>query len=319
MRSHPSSGTSRVHRTLRLPLALGLACGVAALATLPGTAARASGVALRTSGYTHVIEVVMENLGYSSATTYSGYQTLAHRYASASNSYAAAHPSLPNYLDLTAGTTFGVSSDCTSCYQTSNNLGAQLSAKRVTWDDFSEGVPGPCFLGASTGSGYAGKHNPFRYYTDIRKNRSLCRHLLPLTSLMTDLRRVKSMPRFSFVTPNLCHDGHDCSPSVAFSWLQSFVKSVTASSAWKQHGLLVVTWDEGADSDTSTVLPNDQIHGNGGGGHVATLLIAPGVRAGTVVTAPMTHESLLASIESNFHLAMLRGAAKWSAHTLVIP
>ncbi|HEV3212285.1 MAG TPA: alkaline phosphatase family protein [Acidimicrobiales bacterium] len=317
MRLHLDRRTSRVRRR-RLPLALGLACGLAAAATLPGTAATASAVAARTSGYSHIIEVVMENLSYSSATTYSGYQTLAHKYAAATSSYAASHPSLPNYLDLTGGSTFGITSDCTSCWVKADNLGAQMSAKHLTWGDFSEGVLGPCYLGADGGL-YAGKHNPFRYYTDIRASKSLCHHLQPLSTFMKDLKQHGALPRFSFVSPDLCHDGHDCSPSSAFSWLQGFVKSVTTSPSWKKHGLLIVTWDEAADSDTSQISPSGQVRSNGGGGHVATLLIAPGVRAGTVVTAPMTHESLLASIESNFHLPFLKGAAAWSSHTLKLP
>ena len=317
MRLHPPSGTPRVHRIRRLPLALGLACGVAALATLPGTAARASAVPLRTSGYTHVIEVVMENLGYSSATTSRATATLAHKYASASDSYAASPPSLPSCLDLTSGSTCGVSSDCLTCYRIGEQPRCRSCPQRVTAAT-SPCAPRDRASSALRRARYAAKHNPFRYYDDIRSSKSLCRHLLPLTSFTKELRRVRSMPGFSFVTPNLCHDGHDCSPSVASSWLQGFVKSVTASSAWKQHGLLIVTWDEGADSDTSIVLPSGQVRG-GGGGHIATLLIAPGVRAGTVVPAPLTHESILASIESNFHLAMLQGAAAWSAHTLVIP
>jgi phosphatidylinositol-3-phosphatase len=304
-------------RTARLAAGVALAAAVAALVALPAGASRPS-VAPHTSGYHHVIEVVMENLDYSSANSYPGYQTLAHEYASATNSYADAHPSLPNYLDLTGGSTFGISSDCTSCYVTANNLGAQLSAKHLSWDDFSEGVPGSCFLGSQSGL-YAAKHNPFRYYNDIRRSRAMCHHLLTLNALTRDLRRAATLPKFSFVTPNLCHDGHDCSPSVAFSWLSGFVRSVTSSPGWRQQGLLIVTWDEGADGDTSSILPSGQVRGSGGGGHIATLLIAPGVKAGTVVTEPITHASLLASIESNFNLAYLRGAAAWAGHTLVLP
>jgi phosphatidylinositol-3-phosphatase len=307
----------RAPRAARLAATASLIAALAALIAIPAGAARTS-VTPHTSGYHHVIEVVMENLDYAAATSYPGYQALAHEYASATNSYAATHPSLPNYLDLAGGSTFGISSDCTSCYVSANNLGAQLSAKHLSWADFSEGVPGSCYLGAQSGL-YAGKHNPFRYFNDIRRSRSMCRHLQTLNALTADLRRASTLPKFSFVTPNLCHDGHDCSPSVAFSWLSGFVKSVTASPGWRQQGLLIVTWDEGADSDTSAILPSGQVRGSGGGGHVATLLIAPGVKAGTVVTEPITHASLLASIESNFHLRFLHGAAAWATHTLVIP
>ncbi len=268
--------------------------------------------------YSHVMVVVMENLSYASAVGLAGYQALADRYAVATNSYAAAHPSLPNYLDLVGGSTFDTTSDCTSCYVTADNLGAQLSAAHVSWSDFSEGVPGACYLGPDDGL-YAGKHNPFRYFTDIRSSPALCHHLVPLSSLYDVLGKKGPLPRFSFVTPNLCHDGHDCPPSEAFTWLRGFVARVTASSSWRHAGLLVVTWDEGADSDTSRILPGGQVLGAGGGGHIPTLLIAPGVPRHTVLAAPVSHEMLLATVEADFSLPLLLGAKAWSSHTLVLP
>ena len=64
-------------------------------------------------------------------------------------------------------------------------------------------MPGACYLGPYDGL-YA-KHNPFRYFTDIRSSPSLCHHLVPLSSLYRDLAARRALPRFSFVTPNLCH------------------------------------------------------------------------------------------------------------------
>jgi phosphatidylinositol-3-phosphatase len=308
-------------RVSRRPLRALLAAGAltATVAAGVGTgSAQASAPAPRAATYSHVIVVVMENLAYSEAITVSGYQTLAHRYASASDAYASTHPSLPNYLDLTSGSTFGISSDCTSCYVSSDNLGAQLSAAHVSWDDFSQGVPHRCFLGAEYGL-YAGKHNPFRYYDDIRASYAMCDHLLTYGSFLRDLHPASRMPKFSFVTPNLCNDGHNCSPSVAFTWLSGFVRSVTSSAAWSKHGLLIVTWDEGADSDTSQVLPDGKVLSGGGGGHMPTLFIAPDVPRGTVVSQPVTHEMLLATIEANFGLPALNGAASWTSDTLSLP
>ncbi len=283
-----------------------------------GVSAQASGPVERAATYSHVVEVVMENFSYSQAVGTSGYQALAHRWASATDSYAASHPSLPNYLDMTSGSTFGITSDCTSCYVSSNNVGAQMTAKHLTWGDFSEGVPSKCYLGSSDGL-YAGKHNPFRYYDDIRASYALCDHLQSLAVFTRDLHRSGAVPRYSFVSPNLCHDGHDCSPSEAFGWLSGFVRSVTSSTAWSHNGLLIVTWDEGSDSDTSQVLPSGKVLSNGGGGHIPTLFIAPSVPQGTVVTQPVTHEMLLATIEANFGLAPLNGAAAWSSNRLSLP
>jgi len=295
-----------------------LAAATAVGVGVGGAPAHASGPAGRAGTYSHVVVVVMENFSYSQAVGTPGYQALAHRWASASDAYAASHPSLPNYLDMTSGSTFGINSDCTSCYISSNNIGAQLTAKHLTWGDFSEGVPGKCYLGSSIGE-YAGKHNPFRYYNDIRASYSMCDHLQSLTVFMRDLHRTGEVPRYSFVSPNLCHDGHDCSPSEAFGWLSGFVHSVTASAAWSHNGLLIVSWDEGSDSDTSQVLPSGKVLSNGGGGHVPTLFIAPRVPPGTVVTQPVTHEMLLATIEANFGLTPLNGAAAWSSNTLSLP
>lgn len=314
--AHPTS--RRLWR--RRPLAVLAAAAVAAAMAVGvgGASARASAPVARAVTYSHVVEVVMENLSYSDATRTAGYQTLARRWASASDAYATTHPSLPNYLDLTSGTTFGINSDCTSCYVSSNNLGAQLSAKGLTWGDFSEGVPRPCFLGSVDGL-YAAKHNPFRYYDDIRGSWSLCNHLLSLSAFTNDLRHPSRVPKFSFVTPNLCHDGHNCPPSEAFRWLSGFVRTVTKSSAWSHGGLLIVTWDEGADSDTSQVLPSGKVLSYGGGGHMPTLFMAPKVPRGTVVRQPVTHEMLLATVEANFGLPPLNGAADWTSNTLALP
>jgi phosphatidylinositol-3-phosphatase len=313
--AHPRS-TRPSQRCLRALVGAALATTVAIGV---GTAsAQASAPEPRATTYAHVMVVVMENLSYSAATQVTGYEALAHRYASASDAYATTHPSLPNYLDLTSGSTFGIRSDCTSCYVESDNLGAQLSAAKVSWDDFSQGVPHRCFLGADYGL-YAGKHNPFRYYDDIRASYAMCDHLLTYGSFLKDLHPASRMPKFSFVTPNLCNDGHDCAPDVALTWLAGFVRSVTSSAAWSQHGLLIVTWDEGADSDTSQVLPGGKVLSSGGGGHMPTLFIAPGVRRGTVVRQPVTHDMLLATIEANFGLPALNGATSWTSRTLSLP
>src|SRR5262245_18330830 len=42
------------------------------------------------------------------------------------------HPSLPNYLALTGGSTFGINSDCTSCSVNARNLADQIEAAGLT-------------------------------------------------------------------------------------------------------------------------------------------------------------------------------------------
>ncbi len=279
------------------------------------TAAAPASVARRPLRYSHVWVVVMENLGYSGALATPGLATLARRYAYVTDSYAAGHPSLPNYLALTAGSTLGVTSDCLTCYTNAPNLGEQLSAKHVSWDAYLQSVSQPCYLGTSYGE-YAAKHNPFRYFADIRSSRALCSHLRPYSELPGVLRGpAGKVPRFVWVTPDICNDGHDCSSAVASRWLGSFVRLVTASAAWRDHGLLVVTWDEGSFGDSSVVTPSGAIESSGGGGHILTILVGRGLHGSYAI--PLTHEGVLAAIEQNFGLPYLAGARQWAGHTLL--
>jgi phospholipase C len=240
---------------------------------------------------------MMENLGYGPAMSTAALASLAGRYASAANYWAVSHPSLPNYLALTSGSTWGITSDCTACYVSGPNLGEQLSTAGVSWGAFFEGVPSACYLDPYSARGdYAGKHNPFRYYTDIRDSPTLCAHLRPFSQLSRALAGpAGSVPRFVWVTPNLCHDGHDCPAATAAAWLQRFVTSIVRTAAWSEGGVLFVTWDESES-------------GGAMGGRVLTLVIAPDVRRGLAVGTYYTHYSLLATIEDAFGLPLLGGA-----------
>lgn len=240
---------------------------------------------------------MMENLGYGPATATAGFSALAARYAEASNYWAIGHPSLPNYLALTSGSTWGVTSDCVTCYVSADNVGAQLSAAHLSWGAYFEGVPSACYLPPYADSPlYAGKHNPFRYYDDIRSSRSLCDHLQPYGRLSRALRSATStIPQFVWVTPNLCDDGHNCPPTTAATWLDGFVSLVVHSAAWRQRSALFVTWDESES-------------GGPMGGQVLTLVISPLVRRGLKVGVYYTHYSLLATIEDAFDLPLLLNA-----------
>jgi phospholipase C len=243
--------------------------------------------------FQHVFVVVMENLGYSAAMATPSLAGLAHRYAFAASYDAVAHPSLPNYLALASGGTWGVTSDCTACYRSEPNLASQLEAAGIAWGAYMEGLPSSCDLTAyDLLTDYAGKHDPFRYFTDVRSSEALCAHIQPLASL--DLANA---PRFAWITPNLCHDGHDCPASQAGAWLDGLVAQVTASPSWKAGGVLFVTWDEGSDNA-------------GGGGHVLTLVIAPGLPAGERISVPYSHYSLLHTIEQGLGLPPLGQAAQ---------
>ena len=273
-------------------------------ATTPPVAGGLEGV----PAFSHVFVVVMENLGASGALAVPAVSALARRYESTTDWFAVSHPSLPNYLALASGSTWGVQSDCTSCTQRGPDLATQLEAAGISWGAYFEGMPGPCFLGPQSPDGsYAQKHDPFAYFADVRSSPAVCAHLQPLTALTSLLPGpARSVPRFVWVSPDLCHSGHDCAPETAGQWLRAFVGQVTASEAWRDGGLLVVTWDEGEDD--AGLDPAGGSATSGGGGRVLTLVVAPGTVAGRVVGGPFGHYSLLRTVEDGLGLAHLGNA-----------
>jgi acid phosphatase len=262
--------------------------------------------------FAHLFVVVMENEERQGALSAPTIAALAHRYAEATDWYAVAHPSLPNYLAMVSGSTWGVTSDCTGCDQPGPDLGAQLSAAGISWGAYMEDLPSPCFLGPQSANGlYAEKHDPFAYFADVRSVPAVCAHIQPLgalTSLLAPGAPAAAVPRLVWVTPNLCDDGHNCSVETSGTWLQSFVATVTASPAWADGGALVVTWDEGSDNagiDPAT----GAVTSDAGGGNVLTLVIAPTLRPGLQVSTPLDHYSLLRTVEDAFDLPLLGAAA----------
>jgi phospholipase C len=287
--------------------------GPSATSSAPTTAATGTpGGNEGVPGLSHIFVVVMENLGVQAASATPAFARLAQQYQSTTHWYAVSHPSLPNYLALASGSTWGVDSDCTDCNQSGPNLASQLQGAGISWGAYFEGMPAPCFLGPQSPDGsYAKKHDPFAYFADVRGSSPTCSHLQPLSTLSPLLAGPASaVPRFVWVTPNLCHDGHDCSPTDAGSWLASFVSEVTASSAYKSGGMLVVAWDEaegGDDGGMDTM--NGAVTSSGGGGRVLALVMLPGAPAGRVLSGPYDHYSLLRTIEDSFGLPRLGHAA----------
>jgi phosphatidylinositol-3-phosphatase len=230
----------------------------------------------------HVFVIVMENRSYSQAIAGPYEAALANQFAVATNYHGVSHPSLPNYLAMTSGTTWGIADDGFHALP-AGGLGAELSGAGVTWRAYMEGMGGGgCF---HSGYPYALKHNPFAYYG------SACPpQVVPFTQFATDMKG--DVPRFVWITPGLCHDGHDCSTAVAEAWLKETIPTILSTSAWQQGGVLFVTYDEGEDSANS----------------VLTLVIRPHPTSHASGVA-YDHYSLLATIEDLLGVPRL-GAAR---------
>lgn len=247
-----------------------------------------------------VIVIMMENASYEEvidgrAAPYVA--ALAHRYGLAINSYAMAHPSLPNYLALTSGSTHGIGSDCTSCQIGGEDIVDQLEAAGISWRAYMEGMPNPCFLGAETG-GYAKKHDPFAYYDDIVGSAGRCAHVVGFHALALDLRAGR-LPTYVWITPNLCDDGHNCGLSAGDRFLARTVPAMLRELG--PHGFLVLTWDEGqADAGCC---------GGARGGRIATIVAGPDIRPGGVERQPVDDYGVLRTIEEALGLPALGGAS----------
>ena len=264
----------------------------------PGTSTRRLAANGPPSPVSHIFLIVMENHEFGSVIGKPGapyVNSLAQRYGLATSYFAVSHPSLPNYLAMTGGGTFGISSDCTTCFVNSTNIADQLESSGRTWKAYMEDMPGPCFRGTSSGK-YALRHNPFMYYTDIRNNVARCAtHVVPFTQLSADLSQNR-VPNFVWITPNLCHDMHDCPVSAGDAWLKSIVPGILTSAAFQRGGVLFITWDEGST-------------GIGGGGHVATIIATPNSSAGYRTALPENHYGLLRTIEALWGLPALGAAS----------
>ena len=176
---------------------------------------------------------------------------------------------------------------------------------------------------------YATKHNPFYYFHSLIDHQERCaQHVVNLRHLSEDLESVSTTPNFSFITPNLCDDGHDA-PCVdkatgglvqADGFLRKWVPKIMDSPAYKSDGVLIILFDEasgppGMDSSSccgekglpgSSSLPG----GDGpGGGITGAVVLSPFVKAGTVSDVPYNHYSTLRWVEDQFGLPHLGYAA----------
>lgn len=230
------------------------------------------------------------------------YNRLAQEYTLLTQYYAIRHPSLPNYIALIGGDTFGITRDCTDCFVDAPSLPDLIEANGRTWKTYQEDMPGPCYLGSA--SPYAQKHNPFVYFDPIRLNQERCeRSVVPLTQLSADIQ-AGALPNYMFISPNLCNDAHDCSLAVADNWLSGTLGPLLpALDASGQPYLVVLTFDEGQGDHSCCGLPED------GGGRVSVVLLSPQVKNGFQDDTPYTHYSLLKTISESWGLDYLGHAA----------
>ena len=305
----------RLHRQQLVQLCIALALAAVLAGCSPGArqptaapqpSALAPVVASALPQFKHIFIIVMENKEYTQVigNPKAPYlNRLASQYGLATNYYGIRHPSLPNYLALTGGSTFGITSDCVDCVVDQPNIVDQLEGSGRSWKAYIESMPQPCFLG-NDGQLYRQKHNPFIYYKNVRSNPARCGKIVPFEELATDLSS-NSLPEYVWISPNMCSDGHDCTTQQGDDWLGEWVPKILASPAWKDDGVLFITYDEG----DSHLQPSESCCKEGHGGHVATLVISPLSKPGYQSKVPYDHYSLLRTVEEAWDLPTLGGAS----------
>jgi acid phosphatase len=253
--------------------------------------------------FKHIVMILFENKEFGFVIGNSqmpNYNRLAKANALLTQEFAVTHPSLPNYLALIGGDTFGITSDCEDCFISARTLVDEIEDAGLTWKTYQEDFPRPCFLGSS--HIYVQKHNPFIYFDSVRLNQDRCNsHIVNLKELPVDLA-AGNLPNFVFISPNICNSAHDCDLKTADIWLGPWVDQLQAYPGIKEDGLIILTWDEGQGN-----------HGCCGidpaGGLVATVLISGKVKPGIQDATPYTHYSILKTISAAWGLPMIGKAA----------
>jgi acid phosphatase len=231
--------------------------------------------------FSHVVLVVEENHSYSGVIGNSAMpylNSLAQQYGLATQYYGNLHPSLPNYFMLTTGLPV-TATDTFSGTVDNDNVIRELTKAGKSWKCYAENLPstGP----ATDVYPYVRRHDPFSYFSDLQGNTPQAANIVVSTQLATDIAN-NSLPQYSFIAPNLLNDGHDGSLAQADAWLQSNIAPLIASPAFQASGLLIITFDEGDQSDIAH-----------GGGHVATVIVSSKSKKNYTSQTVYQHQSLL--------------------------
>ena len=253
-----------------------------------------------------LLVIIEENHSLAQMTTQMPYlNRLARQYAYADHYTAIRHPSLPNYLAIAGGDTFGVADDSKPSHHVipGRSVFGQALASNLTAKVYQESMLSNCALTGNADKGYGVKHNPWAYFVD---ERTACRTFdVPATSFPADAQANK-LPNAGLLVPNLCNDAHDeklggCDLGTADRYLASALPAVLNSSDFKSGNLaVVVTADE---DDTSSRDTN--------GGAVLTVVLQAGLNGShLVVKTPLTHYSLSRLYSQVLGAAPLNQAAK---------
>lgn len=312
-------------RILRGATALSLlVLGLALFVPFP---ARAQNSRATMKNFQHVFIIMMENTGFDTLMGNPNapfINAAAANYGLATNAYGVTHPSQPNYIAATSGSTNGVTSDSDTTIDVANIVD-QLEANGKTWKAYMQSYS-LCTTQLDHACGnqlYERKHNPFVSYQDVQTNPARMANLVDFSQFATDLSSGQ-VADYVWISPDQCHDMHgrfDPGDPCDFSqvpgliatgdaFLQNAVSAIMHSSAWTGNSVIFITWDEsdftgsgfngfGDDSGCCDSVPGE------GGGHVMTITISHSDHSPRTSNVAYNHHSILATIQDGWHLGCL--------------
>ena len=281
--------------------------------------------------FQHVFVIMMENTGYNALIGNSNapwINAAASKYGLATNYFGVTHPSQPNYIAATSGSTNGVPNDNDITIDVPNIVD-QVEGSGRTWKGYMQSLSlcqGNLLAHACGNQLYERKHNPFVSYADVQTNPARMANIVDLSQFETDLAS-GNVPNYSFIAPDQCNDMHGraATPSdpcdfsqvpqliaAGDAFLSMWVGKIMASPAWNGHSVIFVTWDE-SDFTGSGPFGFGDTRGccdagtpaGGGGGHVLTLVISHSNHSAGTSDVAYNHYSILRTIEDGWKLGCL--------------
>jgi len=234
---------------------------------------------------TKVLVVIEENHSFTQMTKGMPFLAgLSRQYGYATHWTAITHPSLPNYLAIAGGSTFGIVDDKAPAAHyrqvgAAQSVFDQARAVGKSARTYAESMPSNCHVfdypDKSVGiPRYVVRHNPWVYF---KAGRSACsRNDVGLGGFARDALG-NALPNVGFLIPNVCNDAHSCSLGTADRWLRQHLNGALQSRDFTSGRLVVVVT---ADED-------DKRSGN----RVLTSVLSPAL-SHKVVTTPLNHYSL---------------------------
>ncbi len=323
--------------SMRLVTRIGISVVVALALMVPLAASAQTNVSNgKLKNFQHVFVIMMENTGFDSLIGNPNapfINSVAATNGLATNYFGVTHPSQPNYIAATSGSTNGVANDNDTTINVPNIVD-QIEGSGRTWKAYMQSLSlcnGNLLAHACGNQLYERKHNPFVSYQDVQSSPARLANIVDFSQFATDLGN-NNVPDYTWISPDQCNDMHGrfnpppnpgsdpCDFSnvplliaAGDTFLSSTVNAIMNSRAWNGNSVIFIAWDE---SDFTNTLPlNSYPFGfedtrgccdsSPGGGHVLTITISHSDHSARTSNVAYNHFSMLATIEGGWQLGCL--------------